>query len=486
MKVIEEDVLIVGAGLSGISAACHLQKECPKRKIKILERRKAIGGTWDLFRYPGIRSDSDMFSFGFKFKPWRNAHFFSQGGDIRDYVHEAATENHVYDHIEFGRKVIKANWSSESKRWIVDVLCESTGEQEQYSAKFFMCCAGYYNYDKGYRPEFPGEKNFKGQIVHPQHWPEDLDYSGKKVVVIGSGATAVTLIPAMANKVEHITMLQRSPSYIFSLPSVDILTKTLQKTLPAQLAYKINRKRTIGLAHVMFTSCKAQPKLMRRFIISMMRRQLKGSNVDMKHFTPQYMPWDQRLCLVPDGDFFKALCSGKASVATDTIKTFTKNGIELNSGELLEADIIVTATGLNVQMVGGMQMSIDDKPVNLSEKMFYKSVLLQDLPNCAVVIGYTHASWTLKSDLASGFVCRLLKHMDKKGYEVVVARSNGVQKVNELTVLGGLNSSYVMRVADQLPRQGAEHPWRNKQDYYHDTKTLLTDPVDESGLVFSA
>lgn len=484
MAIFDEDILIIGAGLSGISAACHLKKECPNRKFTILERRTTIGGTWDLFRYPGIRSDSDMFSFGFKFKPWKNAHFFSQGNDIRSYVHEAATENKVFDHIRFQRKVSDANWDSEAQRWVINAVNEVTGEPEQYRAKFMMACAGYYNYDQGYRPDFPGEKNFKGLIVHPQHWPENLDYTGKKVVVIGSGATAVTLIPSMADKVEHITMLQRSPSYIFSLPSVDALTKVLQKTLPSKLAYKLNRTRTIGLAHFMFKASKSKPEVVRRFLIAMMRRQLKGSNVDIKHFTPNYMPWDQRLCLVPDGDFFKALRSGKASVATDTIKQFVANGIELNSGEVLEADIIVTATGLNVQMVGGMKISLDDKAVNLSEKMFYKSAMLQDLPNAAIVLGYTHASWTLKSDLVSGFVCRLLNHMDKKGHAVAVAKTADVKPVEGFTVLGGLNSGYLQRVADQLPRQGETHPWHNRQDYYHDSKTLLEDPVDEPGLVF--
>ncbi|HEX4855242.1 MAG TPA: NAD(P)/FAD-dependent oxidoreductase, partial [Limnobacter sp.] len=316
------------------------------------------------------------------------------------------------------------------------------------------------------------------------HWPENLDYTGKKVVVIGSGATAVTLVPSMADRVKHITMLQRSPSYIFSLPSVDALTRVLQKTLPSKLAYKLNRTRTIGLAHFMFKASKTRPEVVRRFLIAMMRRQLKGSNVDIRHFTPDYMPWDQRLCLVPDGDFFKALRSGKADVVTDTIKRFVPQGIELNSGKVLEADLVVTATGLNVQMVGGMAISLDGVPVNLSEKMFYKSAMLQDLPNSVVVLGYTHASWTLKSDLVSGFACRLLNFMDKKGHAVVVARAEGVNQVEGSTVLGGLNSNYLKRVADQLPRQGEDHPWHNRQDYYHDSKTLLQDPVDEPGLVF--
>ncbi|HEX4917395.1 MAG TPA: NAD(P)/FAD-dependent oxidoreductase [Limnobacter sp.] len=484
MHVVEEDILIIGAGLSGISAACHLRKALPTRSFTILERRTNIGGTWDLFRYPGIRSDSDMFSFGFKFKPWRNAHFFSQGADIRQYVHEAALENKVFDHILFQRKVGAANWNSQTQRWEVKAVNEATGVAEEYHARFLMCCAGYYNYDQGYRPQFEGEAQFKGQIVHPQHWPDELDYSGKRVVVIGSGATAVTLIPSMATKVEHITMLQRSPSYIFSLPSVDAVTRVLQKTMPARLAYKLNRARTIGLAHFMFKISKSKPAVVRRFLIGMVRRQLKGSSVDIKHFTPNYMPWDQRLCLVPDGDFFKALRSGKASVATDTIDRFVPEGIALKSGEVLRADLVVTATGLNVQMVGGMQMSLDGVPVNLSEKMFYKSVMLQDVPNAIVVLGYTHASWTLKSDLASGFVCRLLQHMDKHGHATVVAKAGTVPQVDGLTVLGGLNSNYLKRVADQLPRQGAEHPWHNKQDYYHDSKVLLEDPIDEPGLTF--
>ncbi|WP_288107173.1 NAD(P)/FAD-dependent oxidoreductase [Limnobacter sp.] len=483
--VFEEDVLIVGAGISGISAACHLKKECPKRRFTILERRTKIGGTWDLFRYPGIRSDSDMFSFGFKFKPWRNAHFFSHGPDIRSYVQEAAEENRVFDHIRFERKVGSANWDSALKRWVLDVLNEATGETEQYRARFLMSCAGYYNYDQGYKPHFPGEDQFKGLIVHPQHWPEDLDYTGKNVVIIGSGATAVTLVPNMAPKAGHVTMLQRSPSYIFSLPSVDALTKVLQKTLPDKLAYKANRLRTIGLAHFMFKACKSKPTVMRRLIISRMRAQLKGSNVDMKHFTPKYMPWDQRLCLVPDGDFFKALKSGKASVATDHIKTFTPEGIELQSGEVLKADIIVTATGLNVQMFGGIALSVDNKPVELGNKMIYKSALLQDVPNAAMVVGYTHASWTLKSDLVSGYVCRLLNWMDKKGHQVVVPKADGVNVVDGLTVLGGLNSGYLQRVSDQLPRQGERHPWHNKQDYYYDSKLLLDEPVEDPALKFA-
>lgn len=486
MQVFDEDILIIGAGISGISAACHLQKECPGRRMTILERRTTIGGTWDLFRYPGIRSDSDMFSFGFKFKPWRNAHFFSQGNDIRHYIHEAATENKVFDLIKFERKVSAANWDSSLQRWVLQVENLATGQKEEYRARFMMCCAGYYNYDQGYKPDFPGEKDFKGSLIHPQHWPEGFDYSGKRVVVIGSGATAVTLVPSMAPKAGHVTMLQRSPSYIFSLPSVDALTRVLQKALPAKLAYELNRKRTIGLAHIMFKACKSRPAAMRRFLIAMVKRQLKGSNVDIKHFSPSYMPWDQRLCLVPDGDFFKALRSGKASMVTDTIKRFTATGIELNSGEHLPADVIVSATGLNVQMVGGMQLSLDGKPVKLSEKMFYKSVMLQDVPNAVVVLGYTHASWTLKSDLASAFACRLLRHMDRKGLAVVTPTAHTARHVDGFTVLGGLNSNYLKRVEDQLPRQGDTHPWHNHQDYYHDSKVLLNDPVDEAGLVFQA
>lgn len=486
MNNFDHDVLIIGAGISGISAASHLRRMSPKRQFTILERRNNIGGTWDLFRYPGIRSDSDMFSFGFDFKPWRNAHFFSHGGDIREYIHEAANENKVFEHIRFGIRVLNADWNSKARRWIVKAINEATGEEELHRARFFWCCAGYYNYDKGYRPDFPGEETFKGQIVHPQHWPEGLDYTGMKVVVIGSGATAVTLLPSMAGRAGHVTMLQRSPTYILSLPSVDAITRTLQKALPAGLAYKLNRLRTIGLAHWLFKACKTRPETMRKIIIGLVRRQLKGSNVSMSHFTPSYMPWDQRLCLVPDGDFFKALRSGKASVVTDHIERFEAEGIRLKSGELLPADLVVTATGLNVQMAGGIALSVDKKAVTLSDKMFYKSALMQDLPNAAIVLGYTHASWTLKSDLVSKFVCRVLNHMDQQGLSVVMPQAEGVERVNEMTVLGGLNSNYLLRVADQLPRQGAVHPWRNKQDYYHDQQVLAKDPVDEPGLLFEA
>lgn len=485
MNTFNEDILIIGAGISGLSAAIHLKTECPGRRVTLLERRERIGGTWDLFRYPGIRSDSDMFSFGFKFKPWKNAHFFSQGGDIRDYLQEAAEENHVFNQIRFRRHVQQAAWDSDTQRWTVQVRDEAAGTDETYVARFVLFCAGYYNYDQGYRPEFKGEERFKGTFIHPQHWPEGFDYSGKHVTVIGSGATAVTLVPSMAPKASHVTMLQRSPSYIFSLPSTDPLTWGLQKFLSPAMAYALNRKRTIGMAEFMFRMCKQRPKAMRRVLLSLVRAQLRGSGIDMKHFTPNYLPWDQRLCLVPDGDFFKTLKSGKASIETDTIDTLTEDGIRLSSGKEIKTDVIVTATGLNVRMVGGIDIRVDGEKVDLSSRMFYKSVLLQNVPNAAVFLGYTHISWTLKSDLASAYICRLIKHMDRKGLGMVVPTAPAdVQPIEELTVLGGLQSNYLKRVAHELPRQGGAHPWRNRQDYYHDSKVLLNEPIETPELRF--
>ncbi|HWU69056.1 MAG TPA: NAD(P)/FAD-dependent oxidoreductase [Stenotrophobium sp.] len=476
------DVLIVGAGLSGIGAACHLRRQCPGKTFAILERRQAIGGTWDLFRYPGIRSDSDMYTFGFNFKPWTEPRVLADGTSIRRYVNQTAREYGVDSQIQFGRKVLRADWSSAQSQWNVEALDEASGRREIYSASFLLGCTGYYNYDAGYRPKFPGEEKFKGQIIHPQHWPEHLDYSGKRVVVIGSGATAITLVPSMTDKAEHVTMLQRSPTYILSVPAIDPLAARLQKILPAKVAYRFNRSRNIGIQRLLYRASRRHPRLVRRMLLGLIRKQV-GDKIDMRHFSPTYNPWDQRLCVVPNGDLFKVLRNGKASIATDRIESFTADGIRLESGEKIQADIIITATGLDVQMAGGIEMSIDGVPVKVKDRLTYKGVLVEGVPNAAMVFGYTNASWTLKADLASEYVCRLLKHMDQHGYRVAVAHDHE-GCATEDTVLGGLSSGYIQRAADRLPRQGNRRPWQVVQDYLRDIPVMRRGAIEDGVLEF--
>lgn len=483
MTTQHQDVLIIGAGLSGIGAACHLKRKCPEKTVAILERRNAVGGTWDLFRYPGIRSDSDMYTFGFNFKPWLSPRVLADGAGIKKYVTEAAQEYGVDKAIRFGRKVVGASWSSQDKLWTVTATDEQGGNIETYTARFLLGCSGYYNYDKGFRPEFPGEADFKGQIIHPQFWPENLDYQGKKVVIIGSGATAITLVPNMTDKAAHVTMLQRSPTYIMSVPAVDPLSRALQATLPAKAAYKLNRARNIGIQRLIFQTARSKPDVVRRFILAMAKRQLKGSNVDMRHFSPDYAPWDQRLCVVPNGDLFKVLREGKASIETDHIERFTENGILLKSGKTLEADIIVTATGLEIQILGGVKIDIDGQPVKSGDLLTYKGVLLENVPNAAMIFGYTNASWTLKADIASEYFCRLIKHMDKKGYRTFKVRGDRTQHTED-TVFGGLSSGYVRRAAHELPRQGKDAPWRVTQDYMGDIPVLRYSSMEDDILEF--
>ena len=476
------DVLIVGAGISGIGAACHLERECPGKRYVILERRQDIGGTWDLFRYPGIRSDSDMFTFGYAFKPWTDPRTLADGPSIKRYLREAASEYGVERHIRHGIKVISASWSSEKAQWTVSARRESDGAALGYTCNFLLGCTGYYNYDAGYQPDFPGLDQFKGQVIHPQHWPENLDYAGKRVVVIGSGATAITLVPAMAGTAAHVTMLQRSPTYIMSLPAIDPMSSRLLRFMPASLVYRIARARNVRLQRFLYGLARRRPQVMRRLLLGMVRKQL-GGKVDMRHFTPSYNPWDERLCVVPNGDLFKVLRSGKASVATDQIDTFTAKGIRLKSGEELEADIVVSATGLNIQMLGGVKVDIDGKPLKASERMVYKGVMIEGVPNAAIVIGYTNASWTLKADIASEYVCRLLQHMDRNGYASVVAQDSGDNRTED-TVMGGLNSGYVRRAVDQLPKQGRKAPWQLMQDYLRDVPVLRSAPIEDPALSF--
>ena len=471
------DVLIIGAGLSGIGTACHLARDCPGKQVVILERRDAIGGTWDLFRYPGIRSDSDMFSFGFNFRPWNELKVLADGPSIRQYVTDTAREYGIDKKIQFGLKTTSAEWSSDLGCWTVTALHEASGETRTFRARYLVGATGYYNYDQGFLPHFPGVEQFKGQCIHPQHWPEGLDYRGKRVVVIGSGATAVTLVPAMADDAAHVTMLQRSPSYIFSVPGFDKLSAVLRKVLPEKWVYAMARKRNILIQRWLYIASKRWPDKVRSWLLSNVKKQI-GDKVDMKHFTPRYMPWDERLCAVPDADLFKALRSGKASVVTDHIDTFTEAGIRLKSGEHLDADIIVTATGLQIQVLGGTELRVDGETRAVSDLMTYKGVLMQNVPNMAWIFGYTNAPWTLKADIASRYVCRLLNHMDQNGIAVATPRASDDSMTDE-NIFGALGSGYVQRARNTLPRQGRDLPWRVLHHYERDTRMLVEQPIED-------
>jgi len=469
------DVLIVGAGLSGIGAGAHLQRNCPGKSYAILESREAIGGTWDLFRYPGIRSDSDMYTLGYSFKPWTDDDSIAAGEKIRDYIRETAREYRVEEHIRFGHKVLSAEWSSEEALWTV--RAEHEGETVELTCNFFYGCTGYYRYDEGFTPEFPGRERFEGQIVHPQHWPEDLDYRGKRVVVIGSGATAVTLIPAMAPEAEQITMLQRSPGYVVTLPGQDPVAKALRRVLPDKARHALVRWKNVLTQMAFYQLSRRAPRFTRKVIRRGVERQLPaGYDIDGT-FEPKYNPWDERVCLVPGGDLFSALRSGKADVVTDTIETFTEKGIELASGRELEADVIVTATGLNLLVLGGVEIKVDGERKQFSDLVGYKGAMFGGVPNLAIALGYTNASFTLKCDLVSQYVCRLLNHMDAHGYKVATPREPGPQTAREPFI--DLKSGYVLRAIDQLPKQGETHPWRLHQNYARDLRLFKRGPVDD-------
>ncbi|NHB56630.1 NAD(P)/FAD-dependent oxidoreductase [Acinetobacter sp. 194] len=477
------DILIVGAGISGLGLAAHLTKQSPHRKFEIIERRESFGGTWDFFKYPGIRSDSDMSTFGFDFKPWRETNILASGSAIKGYLSEVVDEYKLKSKIHFKHNVKSANYDSQQKKWIVQIE-NAQGKTEIWVANFVLGCTGYYNYEQGYEPEFPNQKAFKGQIIHPQKWPENLDYTGKKVVIIGSGATAITLVPAMAKGgAAHVTMLQRSPTYIASIPSIDFVYEKMRKVLPDSVAYKITRARNIGMQRGIYALAQKQPKLLKKLLLKSIEMQLKGK-VDMKHFTPNYNPWDQRLCVVPDGDLFKILREGKASVATDHIEKFTETGIQLKSGEHLDADIIISATGLNIQILGGIQGTIDGQPLNTSKTMLYQGVMVSDVPNMAMVIGYINASWTLKVDIAADYICRLLNYMDQQGYDEVIAQGDQSQLMED-TIMGSLSSGYIARASEVMPKQGKSGPWKVTNNYLADRKALKNASFNDSILKFS-
>ncbi|MBS1788074.1 MAG: NAD(P)/FAD-dependent oxidoreductase [Acidobacteria bacterium] len=476
------DVLIVGAGLSGIGAACHLQRECPNKSIAILEGRSGIGGTWDLFRYPGIRSDSDMYTMGYKFKPWREAKAIADGPSILNYVRETAAEYGVDKKIRFNQKVVKASWSSETARWTVESRHSETGEVSTMTCNFLMMCSGYYRYDAGYTPEFPGIEQFRGTIIHPQKWPEDLNYAGKRVVVVGSGATAVTLVPAMAETAKHVTMLQRSPTYMVSLPGSDAVANALRRVLPEKMVYTLTRWKNVLFGMLIYQMSQRRPELVKRLIKKQLRKEL-GPDYDIdRDFTPPYNPWDQRMCLVPDGDLFIAMREKRASIVTGLIDTFTPTGLKMKSGEHLDADIIITATGLDLVALGGASLTVDGQLVQLNKSMNYKGCMLTGLPNLSFVFGYTNASWTLKADLLCAYVCRLLNYMDKHGYRQVMPRLND-PSVEDMPLLN-LTSGYIQRAMDRFPRQGSKLPWRLYQNYFFDTMMIRFGAIQDDALEF--
>ncbi|MCM3874035.1 MAG: NAD(P)/FAD-dependent oxidoreductase [Pyrinomonadaceae bacterium] len=479
------DVMIVGAGLSGVGAACHLRQRHARKSFTILEGRNAMGGTWDLFRYPGVRSDSDMYTLGYRFRPWRDAKAIADAPAILNYIRETAAEFGVDKEIRYGHRVKHASWSTADALWTVEVETEKSPEKTaaQFTCRFLYLCTGYYDYEAGYTPEWPGIERFGGQIVHPQKWPEALDYEGKRVVVIGSGATAVTLVPAMAERAAHVTMLQRSPTYVVSRPAEDKVANSLRRLLPARAAYVIIRWKNVLLQQFFYNLARTRPDLFKWMLARGVRNQL-GEQYDLKHFTPKYNPWDQRLCLVPDSDLFDAIRDGRATVVTDEIDNFTETGLQLKSGEHLDADIIVTATGLVLKLMSGLQLTVDGAPVDLSKTMAYKGMMYSDVPNLASAFGYTNASWTLKCDLTAEYVCRLLKHMDQHGYAQCTPRVNDPGLTVEPAI--DFTSGYVLRALDTLPRQGSKTPWRLHQNYVKDLSMLRFGRLDDGTMEFKA
>ena len=482
MSIEHFDVIIVGAGLSGIGAAHHLQDKCPNKSYAILEGRDAIGGTWDLFRYPGIRSDSDMYTLGYSFRPWREAKAIADGPSILKYVRDTAKDDRSDQHIRFGHRVVRADWSTPNARWTVECEHGPAKDIVRFTCGFLFMCSGYYDCENGYLPDFPGTERFKGRIVHPQKWTPDIETAGKRVVVIGSGATAVTLVPEIAKTAAHVTMLQRSPTYVVSRPAEDAMANWLRGKLPAKAAYAITRWRNVLMTIFFYRLSRREPERIKKMIIDGVRQAL-GPDYDVDtHFTPRYNPWDQRLCLVPDADLFRAIKDGKASVVTDHIKTFTETGIELKSGKTLHADVIVTATGLNLVVLGKTRFSVDGAPVDFAKTMNYKGAMYSDVPNMASTFGYTNASWTLKCDLTCEYVCKLLNHMDMMAYDTATPRRTDPSVQEELWL--DFSSGYVQRAIGQYPRQGSKKPWRVNQNYALDIMALRLSPIEDGVMEF--
>jgi cation diffusion facilitator CzcD-associated flavoprotein CzcO len=477
------DVLIVGAGLSGVGAACHLEADCPWATYAILEARGAIGGTWDLFRYPGVRSDSDMFTLGYPFRPWTEDRAIVDGPSIRRYIEETAAERGVDRHIRFGHRVVRAEWSADDARYTVTVRRQDTGETEELTCGFLFSCAGYYRYDRGHEPDIPGRERFGGEVVHPQAWPEDLDYAGKLVVVIGSGATAVTLVPALAETAAHVTMLQRSPSYIASVPSVSGIARLLHRLLPTRPAATATRWFNALLNQGFYQLCRRRPAFARRLLQRGVARQLPPGYDVATHFTPRYEPWDERLCAVPDGDLFRAIRKGGVSVVTDRIERFTEDGLVLASGQQLPADVVVTATGLELVFLGGIELVVDGEPVEVTERLVYKGMMLEGVPNLAIAVGYTNASWTLKCDLTCAYVCRLLEHLRATGLRQCTPVNHDPQLRQESLL--GLSSGYVRRSEHLFPKQGSRPPWRVYQSYLRDYRALKRSDLEDGVMEFS-
>jgi len=480
------DVVIVGAGLSGIGAACHLQTECPSKRYVLLESRDSIGGTWDLFRYPGIRSDSDMYTLGYNFKPWRGAKSIADGSSILNYIKETATEYEIDRNIRYKHSVEKAAWSSLHASWFIEAKRSDTAEIVRFQCNFLLMCAGYYSYESGHTPEFEDRGCFQGAIVHPQAWPEDLDYRGKQIVVIGSGATAVTLVPELAKSAEHVVMLQRSPTYIVPSSEEDAIANFLRDLLPEAIAYALIRWKNILIQQIFYRRARTQPQKVKQMLLDTVRQEL-GSDYDIEtHFTPRYNPWDQRLCLVPNGNLFRAIASGKASVVTDRIDAFTEQGILLESGEELEADIIVTATGLNLVVLGNVEFEVDGQPVDFSKTYSYKGMMFSDVPNLVSTFGYINASWTLRADLTAEYVCRLINYMDEKGVRQCTPRLREEDRnMPARPWIEGFSSGYVQRAMHLLPKQGDREPWLHHQNYQRDKQTIRHAAIADGVLVFS-
>ena len=486
MTVEHVDVVVVGAGLSGIGAGYHLQTMSPDRSYVILEGRDELGGTWDLFKYPGVRSDSDMHTLGFSFKPWTEAKSIADGPSILAYLKETVAQFGIDQHIRYGQLVSKAEWSSDNATWTVTSTDKHTGESKTIECSFLFMCSGYYSYKKGHTPEFVGRERFTGTIVHPQEWPLNLDYAGKRVVIIGSGATAVTIVPSMAESAAHVTMLQRSPTYMVSRPDHDALANRMRKVLPEKMAYNITRFKNTWRQQLVYNKTRTDPEKVKKLLLGGIQLEL-GADYDVaKHFTPNYNPWDQRLCLVPNGDLFKAMREGKASVVTDHIASFTETGIQLASGEHLEADVIVTATGLELVTLGEMDFMVDGKQVDFSQTWTYKGFAYSDIPNMASTFGYINASWTLRSDLTAEYVCRLLNHMRKKGVAQCTPRLREQDRnMKQRPWIDGFSSGYMQRMMHRMPRQGDHEPWINPQNYRRDKKMFKHSPIDDGVMQFT-